>query len=255
MKTEEKFNEAKFFLKINRKIRQTVREHNLISENDRVLVGLSGGKDSMILLKSLANLKRSLPFSFDLLAAHVIPLNIGYQANTVYLQEYCKDLGLELILKEIILDTGRNNKSECFICSWHRRKALFDLTKELNCNKLAFGHHRDDAIQTFFMNMIYHGSISSLPYSLKMFEGRVRLIRPMLDLWEKDLSILAELKKLEAVEKSCPFEDKTKRKFTRELAELIEISYPKAKINIFHALDNLYPEYLPSVKSIKKRSI
>ena len=238
----------KLFKKIVKKTGQTIREYELIEENDRVRVGLSGGKDSMILLKSLVNRKKAFPFKFDLFVAHIIPENLGYEADLAYLEKFCGDLGLELISISIYPDINEKQKSPCFICSWHRRKALFNLSKELNCNKIAFGHHRDDALQTFIMNMIYHGSISSMPYKLKMFEGKVELIRPMMDLWEKDLIELANIMDLISVEKACPHEEQTKRNYTLGLLNKLEQDFPGAKRNMFHALDNIYDEYLPEVK-------
>ncbi|MFW5821572.1 MAG: tRNA lysidine(34) synthetase [Bacteroidota bacterium] len=243
--------ENRLFRKISKKIGQTIREYKQISENDRVLAGLSGGKDSLIMLESLADRKKAFPFNFELFVAHVIPENIGYSVDIDYLTDFCNEMGLKLILRKIQPDIHKTDKNPCFVCSWNRRKALFELTKELNCNKLAFGHHRDDALQTFLMNMIYHGSISSMPYNLKMFGGRVTLIRPMMDLWEKDLVELAGLRNFTPVEKACPYEDTTRRNYTLEILNKLEKESPQAKRNMFHAMDNIYEEYLPK---LKKRS-
>ena len=146
-------------------------------------------------------------------------------------------------------DIQKSDKAVCFACSWERRKAIFNLGKELNCNKLAFGHHRDDALQTFMMNLLYHGSISSLPYSLSMFEGSLNLIRPLLDIWENELISLAKFRKFEAINKSCPHEDLSKRNYTKNLINNLGDTYPTAKINMFHAMDNIYSEYLPHSKN------
>ncbi len=248
MKREEDKRIDKLSKKIFRKIGQTIREHNLIDENDRILLGLSGGKDSMILLESLVNRKRAFHFQFDLKVAHILPENTGYSVNLEYIAEYCRTNGLDLLTRKIKPDLSGKQKAPCFVCSWYRRKALFDLSRELDCNKLAFGHHRDDALQTFLINMVYHGSISSIPYTLSMFGGRLELIRPMLDVWEKDLREIAYYKTYKTVQKSCPYEKNTKRNYAAELIDLIEKNYPKAKINMFNALDNIYEEYLPSIK-------
>ena len=122
---------------------------------------------------------------------------------------------------------------------------MFDLTRELNCNKLALGHHRNDAIETLLMNMIYHGSISSLPYSLKMFEGRVHLIRPLMDMDERILEEYADLNSLVKIEKSCPHEDQTQRQSIAELLRQIEDLNGKGPYNIFKSMDKIYEEYLP----------
>lgn len=248
MKNDKDTEVTKLSRKIYRKVGKTIREQKLIVEGDRVLAGLSGGKDSMIMLESLANRKKSFPFPFELIAAHIIPENTGYKVNIDALENFCKNLEVPLIIRKIKPDLENPDKAPCFICSWLRRKEIFNLTRSLDCNKLAFGHHRDDALQTFLMNMLYHGSVSSLPYKLRMFEGRIHLIRPLLDMWEKDLKHYSELRNYRAVEKLCPFEDNTKRSYTADLLNKIEKDYAGSKRNMFHAMDNIYSEYLPSIR-------
>lgn len=235
----------KLLKKLSAKAGKTIREHSLLGDGDRLLVGLSGGKDSMILLEILAERIPALPFRVELFAVHVIPEGIGYHVNLEFLEEFCRGLGIQLIVRRIRPEIDPEIKAPCFVCSWERRKTIFNLTKELNCNKLAFGHHRDDALQTFLMNMLYHGSVSSMPYKLRMFEGRVHLVRPLLDTWEKDLALYAGYRNYSSVEKECPHDEKTKRNYTAELLDKLEKDYPKAKINMFKALDNIYGEYLP----------
>jgi tRNA 2-thiocytidine biosynthesis protein TtcA len=245
-KSPEQIQSEKLFKKICRKMGTTMRDHSLISEGDQVLVGLSGGKDSMILLEALAERKNAVPFEFNLIAAHVEAEGIGYRIDRNRLTSFCEDLGVPLLYRFIEPGIQKDtSKSTCFICSWHRRKALFDLTKELNCNKLALGHHRNDAIETLLMNMIYHGSISSLPYSLRMFDGRIHLIRPMMDLDERMLEEYAGLNNLVQVEKSCPHEDRTRREDIATLLRQVEKLHGKGPINIFRSMDKIIEEYLP----------
>ena len=236
----------KQFEKLSRKVGKTLQEYNMIEPDDRVLVGLSGGKDSMILIETLADRRRHLPFKFDMEAVHVTAGDIGYEMNTDYLQEFCDGLNVPLHLEEIKIDLGVDpKKSPCFICSWTRRKRIFEMTRELNFNKVAFGHHKDDAIQTVLLNMIYHGSISSLPQDLTMFGGRVRLIRPLLFIPEKELSCYAGLRTFQKHEKSCPYQGTTKREEIKQLILQLNELYPNAGRNIFAAMDNIYEEYLP----------
>jgi len=224
----------------------TMRDHSLISEGDQVLVGLSGGKDSMILLEALAERKSAVPFEFNLIAAHIEAAGIGYEIDIEGLASFCASLDVPLHRRTIEPDLKKDpSKTTCFICSWYRRKALFDLTRKLNCNKLALGHHRNDAIETLLMNMIYHGSISSLPYSLKMFEGRIHLIRPLMDLDERLLDEYAGLNGLVQIEKSCPHEDLTRRENIARLLRQIEDLNEKGPTNIFKSMDKIFEEYLP----------
>ena len=230
----------------------TMRDHALISEADHILVGLSGGKDSMILLKALSERLRALPFNFSLSAAHIEATGIGYEINREKLNAFCDGLEIPLHYRTIEPDLEKDpSKNTCFVCSWHRRKELFNLTRELNCNKLALGHHRNDAIETLLMNMIYHGSISSLPYSLKMFEGRMHLIRPLLDLDEGMLDEYAGLNKLVQVEKSCPHEDRTQRENIARLLKQVESLHGKGPFNIFKSMDKIFEEYLPVQTKVK----
>ncbi len=245
-KTPEQVQSEKIFKKICRKMGTTMRDHSLIGEGDHLLVGLSGGKDSMILLEALAERLRAVPFDFKISAAHIEATGIGYEINREKLSSFCDRLAIPLHYRTIAPDLEKDpSKNACFICSWNRRKELFNLTKELNCNKLALGHHRNDAIETLLMNMIYHGSISSLPYSLKMFEGRIQLIRPMMDLDERMLEEYASLNDLVKVEKSCPHEDSTQRESIAHLLKQVEELHGIGPYNIFKSMDKIFEEYLP----------
>lgn len=244
--TPEQTKSDKLFKKICRKVGTTIRDHSLIEDGDHILVGLSGGKDSMILLQALAERRRALPFEFQITAAHVEARGIGYLIDTDKLTGFCKTLNVPLHSRTIEPDLETDgSKTTCFVCSWHRRKELFSLTRALNCNKLALGHHRKDAVETLLLNMIYHGSISSLPYSLKMFDGRVHLIRPLMDLDERMLEEYADLNDLVRVVKSCPHEETTRRKSIALLINEIEKLHGKGPYNIFKSMDKIFPEYLP----------
>ncbi|KPL12522.1 MAG: hypothetical protein AMS26_17355 [Bacteroides sp. SM23_62] len=254
MKDKEK-KRIKQFEKISRKVGKMLNEHQLVEAGDKVLVGLSGGKDSMILLEALADRRRHLPFDFQLFAVHVSASNIGYEMDTGYLVEFCAELNIPLYLEEIEVDlTVDPKKAPCFICSWNRRKRIFELSKELDCNKVALGHHKDDAIQTVLMNMIFHGSISSLPQKLSMFEGRINLIRPLLFIPEKELTYYATLRSFKKQEKSCPYDDTTKRESIKEVIRQMDRLNRNARRNIFQAMDNIYEEYLPELKKKERNT-
>lgn len=253
-KKAEQLQSDKLFKKICRKIGTTMRDHALIQEGDHILVGLSGGKDSMILLEALAERLRAVPFNFNLSAAHIEALGIGYEINREKLDSFCDGLDVPLHHRTIEPDLEKDpSKNTCFKCSWNRRKELFNLTRELNCNKLALGHHRNDAVETLLLNMIYHGSISSLPYSLNMFEGRMQLIRPMLDLDESMLDEYAGLRLLVQVEKSCPHEDRTQREKIAQLIRKVEELHGLGPFNIFKSMNKVFEEYLPT-QTTKKTS-
>lgn len=157
-----------------KKASKVIYKHSLIEKDDSILLGLSGGKDSLILLDLLGDRLKHLPFPFKVIACYIEIEEIGYKVDEKYLKERCESYSIPFVKKQFSIgDLDKRGKKPCFICSWNRRKKLFETARKLKCNKIALGHHTDDAIETLFMNMINHGSISSLPYHLKMFEGEL----------------------------------------------------------------------------------
>jgi len=199
----------KLFSKISKKVGQVIVEKKLIEPNDKVLVGLSGGKDSYLLLEILADRKKHMPFPIELFAVHVVVKEAGYKNDLDFMRSFCTQLSVPFYLIETNVDFNRDSKkSPCYVCSWHRRKQIFNLSKEINCNKLAFGHHIDDALQTLLLNMVYHGSISSMPFKLSMFDGRMDLIRPLLEIHEETISQYSQNIGYPKELQKCPFDKK-----------------------------------------------
>jgi tRNA(Ile)-lysidine synthase TilS/MesJ len=249
MKTRTARPGDKLFRKLCQKAGKTIIRHQMLHGGDHLLVGLSGGKDSNILLEVLADRKKSFPFEFKITAVHVRVKNPGMPDCGDDIRRLCDELNIPLIIKEIELDLNRDSgKSACYVCSWNKRKEIFNLSRALKCNKLAFGHHRDDALETMIMNMVYHGSISSLPYVLSMFNDRVRLIRPLMDIYETELSEYSRYRYPGRNNGGCPFADVTGRNESRHILENMAGMYPKAKINLFRAMNRIYPDYLPVSK-------
>ena len=246
MKSQKEAAKHRLFKRLSRKAGKTMLEHKMIGSGDRLLVGLSGGKDSLVLIELLKDRLKAAPFKFEIFAAYIKVSDSGYSADEQYLSDFCDSLGIQFITEHVEAGiSAESGKSPCFLCSWHRRKKLFELTKRLECNKLSFGHHKDDALETFMINMLYHGSISSLPYKLKMFDGRIHLIRPLLDIWEREIEEYSKQREFSSIKKSCEYENNTKRKYVRSLIEEMNMNYDKSKINMFKAMGNIYTEYLP----------
>ena len=181
------------------------------------------------------------------MAAHITIKTLDNEIDTIFLQEFCNKNNVKFHNISISIDFDADDKkSPCFVCSWHKRAALFKLINELNCNKLALGHHLDDAIETLFMNMAYNGEISSMPYRVSMFKGRIELIRPMLDTEEKQLIKYANLKNLHSKTiKSCPYEKVTKRQKIKDILSKLQEQNKDVKKNIFRSMSKIIPEYLP----------
>ncbi|QQS50582.1 MAG: tRNA 2-thiocytidine biosynthesis protein TtcA [Bacteroidota bacterium] len=233
---------------LKRHIWRTIRKQELLSEGDRLMVALSGGKDSLVLLEAIADHSKRLPFKIDVLAVHVLIEEIGYQTDIEYLRTICNNLKIPFMLVRPGFETNSSvEKSMCFICSWHRRKVFFSINREQGYNKLAFGHHMDDAIETLFMNMIYHGSMSSMPYKFDMFNGRLTVIRPMLEVTEEQLELYALERNFKKEVKQCPFEN-SKRKTLKHKIDLLSDNSNNARKNIFRSMENIFTEYLPQRK-------
>ena len=242
--------EKKLIDKNNRLIGKAIHKYNLINEGDRIAVGVSGGKDSFILLESLALRLKYSPVKYSIFPVHIKIDEVPYSIDEIYINKICKNMGLDFYIKSLSVDFNRDldkNKtmSPCFICSWHRRKELFKFCREHNCNKLALGHHFDDAIQTLMMNLIFQGSISSMPADLKLFDGDVSLIRPLLLLPEKNLIEHAIAREYPKEKKMCPYSNETSRNSIKAIINEMEKLNPRAKNSIFAAMSNVHVDYLP----------
>ncbi len=225
---------------------KAVHEYNMIDDGDKVLVAVSGGKDSLVLLEALAGFMRYKRVNFSLEAIHIDVEDVGYLVDRDFLMNHASALGVKMNFRTIEAGIeNRGKKAPCFVCSWHRRKTLFEFAKSNGFKKLALGHHLDDAVETLLINMAYHGHVSSLPGKLKMFDGQMFLIRPLILLTDKDTHEYARIKNFPVLKKPCPYEDVTKRTTARKLVEQLESIHPKAKFNIFNSLKNIDEEYLP----------
>ncbi|KAB2868355.1 MAG: tRNA 2-thiocytidine(32) synthetase TtcA [Bacteroidales bacterium] len=231
--------------KLEGKVNKTIFNYSLIENGDRVMVGLSGGKDSYSLLDLLISRRNNLPIKFEIHACHIMATDMDYKADISFMKNICQDNNVNFLLKEITVDYNPNNrKPACFICSWKRRKMLFSTTRENNCNKLALGHHLDDAIETLLMNMINHSSISSIPPILSMFNGDIKLIRPLSTCKDNELEKYAAIKKFPTELKKCIYEKDTHRNSIRQIIQNMELINKDARQNIYNSMQNIIDEYI-----------
>lgn len=229
------------------RVQKDQKIYNFFFDNDKILTGVSGGKDSLLLLEVLGELCRKHKFNMEIIPVHVKIKNIGYNINFEAIEEICKayDFKLRIIESEIDFDPN-HKKGPCFVCSWHRRKLLYSTARQLGCNKIALGHHMDDAVQTLLLNLIYHGSISSMPAKLSMFGGELEIIRPLLFVAEKEIIDYQKIRNFPVLIKDCPYGTFTKRYKMKELLKDLENINPAARLNIFRAMSKIYPSYLPT---------
>lgn len=231
---------------VNNKVAKAVMDYKLIDNGDKVLVAVSGGKDSLVLLETLALIRRFGLVSYQVEALHIDIEDVSYGVHKESLINFCKSIDVEINFLSVKSNMeNRGKKTPCFVCSWHRRKALFSYANENGFQKLALGHHMDDAVETLLINMTYHGNISSLPAKLSMFDGEINLIRPLILLTDKDTKEFANIRDFPKQTETCPFEDTTKRTTARELIKHFETIHPKASRNLFRAMTNIDLDYLP----------
>lgn len=225
--------------RINRRFQKALTDYHLIQDADRILVGLSGGKDSLCLLEMLARRRRILKPSFDVEAVHVRMDNIRYETDLSYLEQFTSDLGIRLH----IVNTGfeydeSKGKPRCFLCSWQRRKQMFNLAQELGFNKIALGHHQDDIIHTAMMNIFFQGHFSTMPASLTMKKMPITIIRPLCLVAEKDIRLLADLHHYQKLIKICPYETDSHRADMADMFAKIEKMNPEARYSVWNALES-----------------
>ena len=223
--------EEKTLRRIEKRFGKGVVEYGLIEEGDRILIGLSGGKDSLALVELLARRSRILKPRFSVIAVHVVMKNIPYQSDVDYLRNYTESCGIPFVLYETEFDASTDTrKSPCFLCSWNRRKALFTVAKEQQCNKIALGHHMDDILETLLMNITYQGTFSSMPPRLVMKKFDMTIIRPMCLVHEADLMELAEIRAYRKQVKNCPYESQSSRSAMKRILHQLEEMNPEADI-------------------------
>ena len=214
---------------------KAMHDYSMIQDKDKILVGLSGGKDSFTLLHILSARRKWIPVSYDLYAVYVkLNAPCGVSAAKMNLEKLCADLDVHF--QEITIEIDEPRKSSCFWCSWNKRKTLFNACQDLGCNKLALGHHKDDIVETFLLNLFYHGQIATMPPKLDFFGGKLTLIRPLVYMEETMTKRYAEEHDFASVSCSREFFDTTKRSMVKNLISNLKHDIPKIKSNLFNSL-------------------
>ena len=255
-KTPEEIELAKLRDRLTKRFHKACADYNLLEDGDHVLIGLSGGKDSLALVELLGRRAQIYKPRFSVTALHVRVKERNYQTDLTYLESFCRQAQVPLIVRDVEIGedlTGeagltakRSLSNPCFLCSWYRRKTLFNVAQELGCNKIAFGHHKDDVVQTLLMNLIYAGSFATMPPMLQLDKMPLRIIRPLCLIEEDDLIHYAALRDYQKQLKLCPFEHVSARTKVKELLEQIKQLNPEALDSLYGAMTNIKTEYLPS---------
>lgn len=232
--------------RITRDFRRACAEYGLLADGDKVLVALSGGKDSLMLLKLMAMQSRIHKPAISVEAAHVLMDNIPYDTDRKYLQHFCDECGVKLHILHARFDeresdgTRRTNKPRCFLCAWHRRRALFDFATAHGFAKVAFGHHRDDFLVTMLMNLTFEGSVSSMKPAMPMRHYPVSVIRPLCLVSEADIQSVAEAEGFQKQKMPCPYEQVTMRAELTTVFRRLEQLNPEARYSMWRALQQTW---------------
>ena len=236
----------KLMRRIEQRFAKGIIKYGLIEDGDKVLVGLSGGKDSLALLELLARRSRIFKPRFSVVAAHISMSNISYESDMEYLRTYAENFNVPFVHYEASFDPSTDTrKSPCFLCSWNRRKALFTLAKDLGCNKIALGHHMDDILETLLMNMTFQGAFSTMPPRLVMRKFDMTIIRPMWLVHESDLQEMALLRGFRKQVKNCPYEKNSHRSDMKEVLRRLEEMNPEARYSLWGSMNNVQNDLLP----------
>ena len=221
-------------------IRAAVDSYQLIQSGDRIAVGISGGKDSLVLLCALANMRKFLPMKYDLVAITVDPCFDNIQTVFRQVEELCRRLQIKYEIRRSqlgnIIFEQRKESNPCSLCARMRRGILHDMSKKHNCNKLALGHHFDDAVQTFFMNLFYGGKIGCFSPMSYLSRKDLYLIRPMVFCEESKVESAAQRYHLPVVKSECPVDGHTCRQSTQELIKDLEKRFPDLRRKVMGAL-------------------
>lgn len=222
-------------------VRRCVDDYGMIEAGDRIVVGLSGGKDSMVLLAAMKHLQSYYPKPFELEA---LTIEIGFpDMDYGPVAEYCAGLGIPYVsvrtdIREIVFDI-RKESSPCSLCAKMRRGALNTAVKEHGYNKLALGHHFDDAVETFMMSLLFEGRLNCFKPVTYMSRTGVTQIRPMVYAGEMRIANLAESLGLPVVVNTCPEDKESKRREIKDLLSAMSQTYPDMKSKVFGAMQRL----------------
>lgn len=231
---------------LNREVGRALAKYHMLDPDDRILVGVSGGKDSTALLWTLAERQRRSPIPYTLYPVYVDPgFEGGFAAD---LEARCRGMGLTLRVAHTdygpLAHSAVNRENPCFLCARLRRKRLFEIARELGCRKIALGHNKDDIIETFFMNICFAGEVSTMRPVQPFFDGLFTVVRPLAFAEEDLIRRFVRGQGWPVFQNPCPSAGRTKRSQIKHLLDQLYRSNPKVKGNVFRAMHHVKREYL-----------
>jgi tRNA 2-thiocytidine biosynthesis protein TtcA len=225
---------------------KALHRYQMISDGDRIIVGVSGGADSLTLMWMLSERLKRVPINYELFAVYIDP---GYEGSFgESLEWYGNKLGFSFRVEYtdygLLAHSPENRENPCFLCSRLRRKRLFEIADELGCKKLALGHNKDDIIETLFMNICYAGEISTMVPSQTFFQEKFTVIRPLAFVDEQLIRKFAKDQKFPEFINTCPSASNSKRKEMKAFLQQLYRGNKKVKGNIFRAMSHVNTDYL-----------
>ena len=230
----------------NRRIGQAMHNYSMLADSDRVLVAVSGGVDSLVLAWILNHWRHKAPIRYEILGVYI---DNGFDSQTAAkVEQQLRNIAVPYLIQKTDFweraVAAEKGKSACYHCARLRRNHLFSLAGRQGYNKMALGHHKDDILETFFINLLYAGNLSTMVPRQKLFGGSMDIIRPMAYLEKKDILEIADAAGILPVKNPCPQDKDSKRQEARKIVATLSALDPRIKSNIFAALANIRQEYL-----------
>jgi len=224
---------------VSKRVGRAIADYQMLSEGDKIAVAVSGGKDSLTLLRILADRQKFVPIKYELLAVHI---DLGYpRSYAKQLEKYFKKIKVNYHIEKVKIKT---KDISCFWCSWNRRKALFEVAGRFGCNKVALGHHKDDIAQTILLNLFFHGEISAMSPKQELFKGKIILIRPLAYVEEDMIRRFTRTAGFPHQKCACPNSITSNRTKIAQIIKDLEKVCPELKTNIFKSVKRIKEDYL-----------
>ena len=232
---------------IHRRVGEAIRKHRMIEPGDRVLNAISGGKDSAVLATVLADKRRYIPIDFDLFGCHVVTdLAPRSEEKEGRLDRFFEEIGvpLERRFAKVLGRLDKSRPMNCFFCAMQRRKVLLAVALERGCNKIAYGHHMDDIIETLFLNMLYKAEISTMPVRLELDNYEITIVRPLCKVKEMEVKLFATRFGIPHDTEQCPYAAEGRRARVKALISELAKDERRVRDNLFASLGRVKSGYL-----------